>query len=226
MIEITPVLTRLAGPNWEADVDLRRFLPTVDTWFASGVEQHPMRRWEYAMALLARACWYAHLAWLPDMPSKLPGSSPKFLDVGGAGSPLHRMLDPTGGEVYIVDPKFHMTIEQAKFSAGAIFSISVIEHVDDVTAFLEACARNLVHHGLLFLTMDAWDPPVDQEHAPDTAHFHWMRKRIFNPRTVGHLMDELQPLGFVPFGGVDLEYKGNTVYDYTFASLCMVKENR
>jgi hypothetical protein len=37
-------------------------------------------------------------------------------------------------------------------------------------------------------------------------------------------MDTLGRWGLRPFGEIDLEYKGNTVYDYTFASICMKKE--
>jgi hypothetical protein len=74
--------------------------------------------------------------------------------------------------------------------------------------------------GLLFLTMDFWDQP-----GPDRAHFHWMRKRIFNYGFERAIMEPLLDAGFFWLGDRDLTYHGPQVYDYTFASLALVKRS-
>ncbi len=213
--------TRFAGPNWEATPGFRLLLPMVDEHFGKEHPQHPMRRWEYASALDALITWKVFDA-------EPFGVKPLALDVGGAGSPFIYMLEPHFALVHVIDPEASGTrIEDLPVvgpGADALFSISVLEHVEDPYSFLEACVRHLRKGGLLFLTVDAWDPPVNGAQAPDTAHFHWMRKRIFTAESLRHTMDFLHTLGCRPFAGIDLEYKGNTVYDYTFASICMTKE--
>jgi SAM-dependent methyltransferase len=209
------IFTRFAGPNWEQDTDLQAPLIQVDRFFHSESEQHPMRRWEYAMAGAAWREWDATVVTI----------NARVLDVGGAGSPLKNIFaSPFMSPVEVVDPKLNYGIEAAPLipPADAIFSISVLEHVEDPYDFLEACVRRLALDGLLFLTVDAWDPLVETQ--KDTAHFHWMRKRIFTRGTINHVIDTLGRWGLRPFGEIDLEYKGNTVYDYTFASICMKKE--
>ncbi len=214
-------LTRFAGPNWERELPA---IKVVERNFTCASPQHPMRKWEYTMGLLAfyafreRSSYCPHRCWV--------------LDVGGAGSPFARMF-PETAYVAIVDPALPAsaeTIEELahRLAGGphrcdALFSISVIEHVPDLDGFLDACTTMLRPGGLLFLTMDAWDPPSD-DYAKDTAHFHWMRERIFSVGMIEGLLEALEHRGFTPFGAVDLEYKGNTVYDYTFASLAMIKE--
>lgn len=204
------ILSRFAGPNWEADPDLHDPLLVVDKFFNSASPQHPMRRWEYGMALAAYYEWAR--TW--------PVTVGRMLDVGGAGSPFHLMLP-----VLVIDPAIDTpsTIETSeRLLADAIFSISVLEHVEDPYSFLEACVQRLAPGGLLFLTVDAWDPPIENQ--KDTAHFHWMRKRIFTKQSINHLMEMMGEWGLRPLGEVDLEYKGNTVYDYTFGSICLRRE--
>jgi SAM-dependent methyltransferase len=230
-----PVLSCFASPGWEATIPTE-ILAKTEALFGAASEQHPARKWEYAMAQLAFATWRAR---------KQHGLSAQrllhLLDVGGAGSPLAQMLVGPQQTVLVVDPKLasstgseqpdgivHLrkaTIEQVAadgYSADALFSISVLEHVPDVDAFLAACSRVLAPNGLLFLTVDAWDPPVAG--AKDTAHFHWMRQRIFDREMLQGLLELLQKQGFSPLGGVDLEYRGPLVYGYTFASIARVKE--
>lgn len=215
-----PVFSRFAGPNWEQESLFSTKLPWIDRHFTMESEQHPMRRWEYALAMAARDWWFNTTICDTHSHRVL-----RALDVGGAGSPLRHILNTMIGKwepIEVIDPAVNFPIERYQDSAvDCVFSISVLEHVEDPYDFLGACIRPLRSGGLLFLTMDAWDPPV--ETAKDTAHFHWMRKRIFTKTTVNHIMDTLCRWGMRPFGGIDLEYKGNTVYDYTFASVCMTK---
>lgn len=234
--QATPfALTRFAGPDWERQIP-REFQEHVEKYFHTAVEQHPMRRWEYSMALLAWETWKAAGYRAKHQITTEPY---RCLDVGGAGSPLGRMLVGPATHVSIVDPGLPpassytplpgeikltpLPIEQLHLPhpVDAFFSISVLEHVEDVDSFLYACNRLLATGGLLFLTVDAWDPPV--EFSKDTAHFHWMRKRIFSRGMLLGLLDQLHMWGYEPLGAMDLEYKGNTVYDYTFASLALVK---
>ena len=177
-------------------------------------EQHPMRRWEYAMAL--RALSEHRKGYVSPLAGYL------VLDVGGAGSPFAEICQSTQASCQIVDPKLNVAIEAIGGVplADAVISISTIEHVKEPLPFLEACHRALAPGGLLFLTADYWD----RWGGPDTAHFHWMRERIYNPMKWGVLAGEASTLGFRMFGGYDMIYGGNHVYDYTFASLALTKE--
>lgn len=191
-------------------------LTLVDRFFRADAPQHPLRRWEYAMAL--HACW----AWQPR------GRRTYTLDIGGAGSPFWRMLkdDPATG-VLTIDPALAggMTFEryraQAPEPVDAIFALSVLEHADDLLGLLAALTTGVKRGGLVFLTMDYCDseavPPVDR------YHFAWMRKRIFNRAAVEHLLELLALGGLEPTGPTDYTWHGPHVYDYTFASLALVK---
>lgn len=172
--------------------------------------QHPHRRWEYAMALKAWGEW------------KTRKSAYDFtyaLDVGGAGSPFSKIAMRAMATCKIVDPKINSSIEDyTGEKATVIFSLSTIEHVESVDAFIGGIHRALLPGGLLFLTMDYWEGP-----STDTAHFHWMRNRIFNWHSRQTLIELFQDFGYSMFGDVEAGYNGNTVYDYSFASLAMVK---
>jgi Methyltransferase domain len=196
-------------------------------------EQHPMRRYEYAMAL--RALSEHRKGYTPLTPAGYI-----LMDVGGAGSPFKaicdRLEDTPPTQCAVVDPRldpkgpgiphtlegFLDTLTGTLYLAGvdAVVSISTIEHVKDPLPFLEACHRALAPGGLLFLTTDYWD-----QSGPDTAHFHWMRERIYNAFTWGYLSGNCMMMGFREFGGVDLTYHGSHLYgSYTFASLALTKE--
>ncbi len=194
--------------------------------------QHQIRQWEYGMALhTIRGYMDAQLrhdsGWGP----------PRFLDVGGAGSHFWQpLMDLSSEDVWIVDPAMdpsqsfpgqtqpcRHTIEEiaANMAHGqfdVITAISVIEHVEEVRAFFRACHMLLRPGGLLFLTMDYWD--VEGE---DLAHFHWMRTRIYNADRVRRLAADLRELGYKSYGTADWAYHGPQVYDYSVASLAMLK---
>lgn len=184
--------------------------------------QHFHRRFEYAMALRAAGAWYAEVI------LQHPGGTPQFLDVGGAGSPLARLLEETGIPTAIIDPSINLGVEAYAVSqpqpVSGIVSISTLEHVDDLPAFLAACSALLAPGGLLFLTMDACDDPVD-DWPHDRFHFRWMRKRICNQ--YGWRLGVAEVLthahGFQLFGGHDWTYHGDFVYDYSFCSLALQK---
>jgi hypothetical protein len=206
--------------------------------------QHEARRWEYGMALEAIGRW-----WLgqPDYTTRDPL---QILDAGGASSNFWKALTEfTSEPILRVDPLFvgqHAIGQQAMFVgdlaqfAGGwsraldqmdiITSISVIEHIRDVAApgtktpltlFLEAAHRILCPGGLLVLTTDYWNAE-----GPDTAHFHWMRERIYNPDSLRRLEARCHKIGFTTFGGVDRTWHGPQLYDYAMASLVLTKELR
>ncbi|KKL90715.1 hypothetical protein LCGC14_1901940 [marine sediment metagenome] len=186
-------------------------LYVVDRFFSKESEQHPHRRWEYAMALRAARLWGE------EHPGRIA------LDVGGAGSPLVHMLDHEGFLPLVIDPKENANLEDtldwSKCYANFVTCISTLEHVRDFFPFLEALGKVVEPGGVLFLTMDIWG-----QEAPDSAHFHWMRERIFTPKTWTMTAQQLLVKGFSFLGEQDWEYHGDQVYDYSFASLALVKE--
>ena len=150
----------------------------------------------------------------------------RVADVGGAGSPFARILrDFPGGPPHIIDPLADTgTIQEYSGDPhdafDVIFALSVLEHVPDVDDFLAACVWHLAPGGLLFLTVDIWD-----KEGPDTAHFHWMRERIFTLQTWHELAYTLSTQGMTLFGEEDGRYHGDQLYaSYSFASLAMMKE--
>lgn len=181
-------------------------------------QQHPHRRWEYALALRA------FLTWTQGQPPASLARPWRVLDVGGAGSPLASLLHRGLVEAAVCDPGVNTPIEAAPYpdaTFDAVFAISVIEHVPEVPPFLAACTRVLAPKGLLFLTADYWDTP-----GPDTAHFHWMRERIYSQPSWDRLSRALRDLGLTRFDGVDPIYHGDQLFgSYTFCSLCFTKES-
>lgn len=193
-------------------------------------DQHEGRRWEYAMALRAAR------AWLACQPAKDPNwyhGLPQALDVGGAGSGLELMLARLGVECTIIDPAVPggRTVEELVASpepparADMVFSISVLEHVEDLATHVAALAKLVAPGGLLFITADYC---LDLGEEPeDLYHFHWMRRRIFNLSRWAKLTAELEGAGMRLFGGVDMEARGELAtghWGYTFASLAMRRE--
>lgn len=178
------------------------------------------RQWEYAMALKAIRCWSA---------SRLDGFPVPLvhLDVGGFGSPfVHILATQYEVQSVVVDPSLNHSIEfEAEFrrppaSVDVITAISVLEHVKEWRTFLRACGALLKPGGLLFLTLDYWDA-----HGKDTAHFHWMRERIYNRDSIQDVLQILREVGVVRYGPVDWTYRGNQVYgEYSFLAVTLEKK--
>lgn len=200
-------------------VDLAPELVTVDEWFRSASPQHAMRRWEYALALRACAAWEEPV--LKDGPQ-----TRRLVDVGGAGSPFFRMVP--AWLTYVVDPAENCDLATYILSrpvlADVVVCLSVLEHIpaDDLDRFLYHLNCLVAPGGLLFLTMDYCGDPSHAD-LPDIHHFHWMRKRIFSESHWQYLALNLQPYGFERFGGTDWNWSGPHVYDYSFASLALLK---
>jgi len=176
--------------------------------------EHEHRKWEYGLALKA----------ILDTESKT------VLDVGGAGSVLSPLLSYYGCDVTQLDPEFgkeevisqnkilgadikfisgdFSTVELEKFDA--VVSISTIEHVHDDTTFF----KNLVEHAdkTIFMTMDFF---------PTCKKFSKDHIRTYNKERIYEFYKIAEEFGFRPVYS-DYDYRGNFVYDYTFASLFLI----
>lgn len=204
-------------------------LKTVDERFKFASEQHPARRWEYGMCLRAILAWsVAHG----------PRGLSTVADVGGAGSPLFRMLMDQDLAVRVVDPKHPndekghgpSTVEAYALEHGRqhpiVTCISVIEHIADehIENFLNALALITAPGGLLFMTMDYWGKDSDEK---DTAKFHETRVRIYNHKTWQQLAHEMSHRGFKLFGMPDWSYHGDHAEDsHSHATLSFQKETK
>jgi SAM-dependent methyltransferase len=197
--------------------ELASELGIVDRYFTQEREQHPARRWEYALSLRALEMWEA-----ATQPAHV------VYDIGGGGSPFKHMVGPCT----VVDPNLPADspdhhrqslaqfVTDAPMLADAVFCLSVLEHVDDLYQFVYHLSCLVRPGGLLVLTMDA----CDCRHAVDPHHFRWMRQRIFTRELYLDLKRIVANLQFQPFlGGVVSTYPGPAVYDYSFRSLVLVK---
>ena len=200
--------------------ELHLELEIVDRHFYAEREQHPMRRWEYAMALRAFRVYQEEA----DDPH-----ANQLVDVGGAGSSFWRMLAAEGHHrVQVIDPEENCRLDQYLRQnaplADAVFCLSVLEHVEDLDRFCYHLSCLVAPGGLLFLTMDYCDNTVFGW-PEDRYHFHWMRKRIFNWGRLGGLAGSFLDRDFTVFGERDSRWHGPQVYDYSFASLALVKRS-
>ena len=204
--------------------------------------QHPIRQWEYAMALRAIDRWELQREREAIVGELIYRDPLEICDVGGAGSNFWKALTGlTSEDIIIVDPSLtELPADQVLGVKGTLIEavegntplvkpgrfdiltcISVIEHIpsDDLLDFFKAAHTLLKSGGLFFLTTDYWDAE-----GPDTAHFHWMRERIYNAGSMRNLTLRLRETGFRSFGGDgDWTYRGHQVYDYSVISLAMVK---
>lgn len=193
--------------------------------------QHPERAWEYGLVL------------------KVMEARPRpclALDVGGAGSPLPWIVTALMHQpMQIIDPEFNGLglgeharagyTNKLDGKADFVSCISVLEHIENEQEFLVELAALLAPGGVLFLTVD-YDPSGAEK---DEFQFHWMRKRIYNPRTLygigssesddpePSVVTKLECRGLKVFGEVKLSALSSpeTIpgLGYTFASLCMQK---
>jgi len=196
-------------------------LVIVDRHFTSAREQHPQRRWEYAMALRAAK-------------NSILGG--QVADVGGAGSPLTEMIldqHPDWSSVTVIDPasedlndRYTLArwIQCYQCMFPVVFCLSVLEHVEDLDHFLYYLSCLVAPGGLLFLTMD-YCSDEGATWPEDHYHFHWMRKRIFNREQWSRVEEQFKTYQFTVLGAADWTYHGPHVFDYSFASLALVKRS-
>lgn len=194
---------------------------------AIGIEgQHEARRWEYAMCLAAQREWQQR--YLPKNMTTVDAAV-GAVDVGGAGSNLHKMLSRVMlGNCAVIDPGVNIAVEEVTadmyMSSYVVTSVSVLEHVEDEWEFLNALDRLVRPGGMLFLTMDCWDGGDGEK---DSAHFHWMRKRIYNLHSWMELAKRFTAdKGYGFLGEQDFSYQGHQLFgSYSFASLALVKKD-
>lgn len=219
---IHPPLTKTLDPKDE-DTYLATVMPIVDRHFTAASPQHEQRRWEYAMALLATSAWRLERPLVNSYPSVA-------FDVGGAGSPFHLMLADWGVTCHVIDPKEGMSLQETvegrpELKVELVYCISTLEHIPrgQTGEFIRALAQVVAPGGMLFLTTDYWNRRLSD---PDTAHFNWMRERIFQDDSWRALGRIFQKKGFEFLGEVDPVYHGDQVYDYTFACMTLKKRER
>lgn len=212
MIPLTKTLDYLDYAELEKELEL------VDV---VGIgNQHIHRRWEYAMGLKALELW-------KELEPERAKSKAGSLDIGGAGSTMNEMLHRAWdyNPCVIVDPAVNCSAEDAVangFSSYVVTCVSVLEHVEDEWEFLKALDRLVRPGGMLFLTMDCSDSSMTK----DTAHFWWMRRRIYTPETWMELARRFtEDHAYEFLGDYDFSYNGHTLYgSYSFASLSLRKK--
>ena len=202
-----------------SDSDYPLLAPELHLVDTIGIEgQHERRRWEYAMALKALATWKV-------LDPERAKSTAGAIDVGGAGSNLNQMLSRAWNDnpCMVVDPAVNTSAAEAAaagFSSYVVTCVSVLEHVEDEWEFLSALDKLVRPGGMLFLTMDCGD----SSQTTDTAHYHWMRTRLYTPETWSELAKRFVDSGWEFLGDFDFSYNGHTVLDYSFASLSLRKK--
>jgi hypothetical protein len=172
--------------------------------------QHPVRRWEYALALHAVSRWIATgrtPAWVYDVEVR-PVFSP-ILDDWLPHMPI------------TVHPAFVEACVAGSMLANVITALGVLDHVPDAEAFLYGAANLLAPGGLLVLTMAFWN-----RCGPDTAVNADTRARIYCPKAIGALRAQAADLQLTPFGGVDPTWHGPQIHDYSLTSLVLQKGSR
>ena len=183
--------------------------------------EHPMRKWEYGLALKFL----------------LEVGAETVLDIGGGGSALAPILHHYGMKVTQIDPDPNGVATVAKQNQilgsdivflqedflefkgrkkyDAVICMSTIEHIEGKENEKLFFQKLLKKAPILFLTTDF--SPKAKVFSPD--HY-----RTYSKISMLKLANLAKKLKFKFYGEVDYTYGGAMVYDYTFASLALAKE--
>lgn len=182
--------------------------------------QHPHRKWEYCIALAAVD--YGLKDWCVDL-----------LEVGSGGSLFAPLAVRLGYDVVIVDPEDSVQLAARQdstikivqedffeFETGdkinlhdAVVCLSVIEHVENDIEFFQKLLKHT--HRILFLTTDF--SMTGEQFVP-----HHLR--TYSPHDLQNLTDIANSMGFVLLDEPQWIDNGSRVFDYNFASLCLVRK--
>lgn len=173
--------------------------------------EHIQRRWEYGQAMRL-----------------IKQYKPKtMLNVGGGNSPISTWAVERGVAVTEIDPNrpsrllpgityIHeeFPVKDLSRDFELVICTSVIEHIpkDDMHFF-----KALLDHSkeLVLITMDFH---------PSGKPFSYAHYRTYSPTDLELMINIAKIRGFSPVGDVDYRYDGPMVYDYTFASLALIKD--
>lgn len=214
----------LCSADYEKFTEHAYFKYLLDSWGKKNIPfrfEHEHRLWEYGLFLNALK----------------RTNSVTVLDVGGGNSLLSPGLAEFGYEVTQINADsdnetckkqnslLGLSVEyvQADFlqvksrkKYDAVACISVIEHVEEHNEFLLKLFSMVKSKGLLFLTTDF--SSTGDRHS--LAHL-----RTYNEDTMLDIIKTSISVGFNLFGG-ECDYKNfePLVYDYTFASVCLIRD--
>lgn len=190
-------------------------------------ECHHHRNWEYGLCLDA----------LQENQAK------NILEIGGTGSLFAATAAWIGMEVTVVDPSgagtslFAMqnlimqlghapiTFEQVDFlqyqnrkKFDAVVCISTLEHVEEDEVFFKKMLNLVKEGGICFITMDFH--PSGQKIVNEHL-------RTYNQESLATFIAIAQKHGFEVFGDApDYSWRGESVFNYTFASLALKRKKR
>ena len=183
--------------------------------------EHPMRKWEYGLAL----------KFLLEVDAE------RVLDVGGGGSALAPILhhygmkvtqidpDPSGiatvaaqneilgSDIQFINEDFLEFKGRKKFDA--VICMSTIEHIETRENERLFFQKLLKKAPFLFLTTDF---------SPKAKQFSQAHYRTYNKVSMHKLAIMAKNSGFAYYGEADYTYRGAMVYEYTFASLALAEE--
>ena len=178
--------------------------------------QHPHRKWEYCITLAAVD--YGLKDWYDDL-----------LEVGSGGSLFAPMAASLGYEVTVIDLEDSVQLASSQDSRIEIFQedffefemnmynavacLSVIEHVENDIEFFQKLLKHTKK--VLFLTTDF---------SMDSKQFVPYHLRTYSPNDLQNLADIANSMGFVLLDEPEWIDNGPRVFDYNFASLCLVRK--
>lgn len=189
--------------------------------------QHEHRRWEHCMAMAAIE------KFVPFMGEKYERGRTDILEVGSGGSLFAPMCSLVGYNITVVDPSdsVKIAIEQnpdinveqidyIKYDAltkyDTVVCLSVLEHIEDDIQFFNKLLQDAKF--MVFLTVDF---------SVDGRTFSKDHLRTYSPTALYNLYLMAHEQGFsMPDNPEWFISNENHVYDYNFASLCLVRDEK